>query len=224
MAWYRPVSRRARAGRDRGGGQPIHLLFRRRFGGVWRTNDGGVSWQPISDGSVISSIGAIAVFRLDPNVIYVGTASPACAQYFVRRWNVQTTDGGKTWTHIGLKDTRHIARLWIDPRNPDHVLLRPWAMHTGLMPSAVCSATNDGGKTWDKVLFKDDDTGAIDLAVDPHNSNVMFAALYQIRRSPWSMDSGGPGSGLYRSTDGGNTWKHLEGNGLPEGHSGPHWY
>ena len=77
--------------------------------------------------------------------------------------------------------------------------------------------TTDGGKTWDKVLYKDDDTGAIDLAVDPHNSNVMFAALYQIRRSPWSLDSGGPGSGLYRSTDGGNTWKHLEGNGLPEG-------
>ena len=129
----------------------------------------------------------------------------------------KTTDGGKTWQHIGLKDTQHIARVWIDPRNSDHALVAALGHAYGPNAERGIFRTTDGGKTWDKVLYKDDKSGGIDLAVDPHNSNVMFAALYQIQRTPWSLESGGPGSGLYRSTDGGNSWKHLEGKGLPEG-------
>src|SRR5208282_1226494 len=165
-----------------------------------------------------SSIGAIAVSESNLNVIYVGTGE-SCLRGNISYGDgvYKTTDGGKTWQHIGLKDTQHIARVWIDPRNSDHVLIAALGHAYGPNTERGIFRTNDGGKTWDKILYKDDKSGAIDLAVDPHNSNVMFAALYQIRRTPWSLESGGPGSGLYRSTDGGNSWKHLEGKGLPEG-------
>jgi len=199
-------------------GSPFTYYFGAVAGGVWRTTDGGVSWQPISDKSVISSIGAIAVSESNPNVIYVGTGE-SCLRGNISYGDgvYKTTDGGKTWQHVGLKDTQHIARVWIDPRNPDHVLIAALGHAYGPNPDRGIFRTTDGGKTWDKVLYKDDKSGAIDLAVDPHNSNVMFAALYQIQRTPWGMESGGPGSGLYRSTDGGNSWKHLEAKGLPEG-------
>ena len=199
-------------------GDPFTYYFGAVSGGVWRTNNGGMSWEPISDKSVMSSIGAIAVAESNPNVIYVGTGE-SCLRGNISYGDgmYKSTDGGKTWVHIGLKDTQHIARLWIDPRNPDHVLVAAMGHAYGPNTERGVFRTNDGGKTWDKVLYKDENTGAIDISVDPHNPNVVFAALYQIRRSPWSLDSGGPGSGLYRSTDGGSTWKHLEGNGLPEG-------
>ena len=199
-------------------GNPFTYYFGSVSGGVWRTNNGGVSWEPISDKSVMSSIGAIAVAESNPNVIYVGTGE-SCLRGNISYGDgmYKTTDGGKTWIHIGLKDSQHIARLWIDPRNPDHVLVAAMGHAYGPNTERGVFRTNDGGKTWDKVLYKDENTGAIDISVDPHNPNVVFAALYQIRRSPWSLDSGGPGSGLYRSTDGGSTWKHLEGDGLPEG-------
>ena len=199
-------------------GNSFTYYFGAVSGGVWRTNDGGVSWQPISDKSVMASIGAIAVAESNPNVIYVGTGE-SCLRGNISYGDgmYKTTDGGKTWVHLGLKDTQHIARLWIDPRNPDHVLVAAMGHAYGPNTERGVFRTNDGGKTWDKVLYKDENTGAIDISVDPNNPNIVFAALYQIRRSPWSLDSGGPGSGLYRSTDGGSTWKHLEGNGLPEG-------
>ena len=199
-------------------GSPYTYYFGSVAGGVWRTTDGGVSWQPISDKSVISSIGAIAVFESNPSVIYVGTGE-SCLRGNISYGDgvYKTTDGGKTWQHVGLKDTQHIARLWIDPRNPDHVLVAALGHAYGPNSERGIFRTNDGGKTWDKILYKDDKSGGIDLAVDPHNPNVMFAALYQIQRSPWGMESGGPGSGLYRSIDGGNSWKHLEGKGLPGG-------
>jgi photosystem II stability/assembly factor-like uncharacterized protein len=199
-------------------GSPFTYYFGSVGGGVWRTTDGGVSWQPISDKAVISSIGAIAVSESNPNVIYVGTGE-SCLRGNISYGDgvYKTTDGGKTWQHIGLKDTQHIARVWIDPRNPDHVLIAALGHAYGPNSDRGIFRTTDGGKTWDKILYKDDKSGAIDLAVDPHNSNVMFAALYQIQRTPWSMESGGPGSGLYRSTDGGNSWKHLEAKGLPDG-------
>jgi photosystem II stability/assembly factor-like uncharacterized protein len=199
-------------------GNPYTYYFGAVAGGVWRTTDGGVSWQPISDKGMISSIGAIAVSESDPAVIYVGTGE-SCLRGNISYGDgmYKTTDGGKTWQNIGLKDTQHIARVWIDPRNSNHVLVAALGHAYGPNSERGIYRTNDGGKTWDKVLYKDENSGGIDLSVDPHNSNVMFAALYQIRRTPWSLDSGGPGSGLYRSTDGGNTWKHLEGKGLPEG-------
>ena len=138
-------------------------------------------------------------------------------QHFLWRRRVQATDGGQTWTNVGLKDTRHIGAVMVDPRNPDIVLVAALGHAYGPNAERGVFRTTDGGKTWEKVLYKDDNTGAIDVAFDPHNSNMVFAALWQIRRTPWSFNSGGPGSGLYRSTDGGNTWKQLEGNGLPEG-------
>ena len=199
-------------------GDPYTYYFGAVAGGVWRTVDGGTSWQPISDKSVMASVGAIAVAESNPNVIYVGTGE-SCLRGNISYGDgmYKTTDGGKNWVHIGLKDTQHIARLWIDPHNPDHVLVAAVGHAYGPNTERGVFRTNDGGKTWDKVLFKDENTGATDLSVDPRNPNVVFAALYQVRRSPWSLDSGGPGSGLYRSTDSGSTWKHLEGNGLPEG-------
>jgi len=199
-------------------GSPFTYYFGGVAGGVWRTTDGGVSWQPISDKNVISSIGAIAVAESNPNVIYVGTGE-SCIRGNISYGDgvYKTTDGGKTWSHIGLNATQHIARVWIDPRNPDRVFVAALGHAYGPNADRGVFRTSDGGKTWEKVLYKDDKTGAIDIAVDPHNSNVMFAALYQVQRTPWGMDSGGPGSGLYRSTDGGNSWKRLEGKGLPEG-------
>jgi photosystem II stability/assembly factor-like uncharacterized protein len=107
--------------------------------------------------------------------------------------------------------------VWIDPRNPDRVFVAALGHAYGPNADRGVFRTSDGGKTWEKVLYKDDKTGAIDFAADPHNPNVMFSALYQVQRTPWGMDSGGPGSGLYRSTDGGTSWKRLEGKGLPEG-------
>src|SRR5258706_200046 len=187
-------------------GSPFTYYFGAVAGGVWRTTDGGVSWQPISDKSVISAIGAIAVSESNPNVIYVATGE-SCLRGNISYGDgvYKPTDGGKTWQHVGLKDTQHIARVWIDPRVPDHVLIAALGHAYGPNPDRGIFRTTDGGKTWEKILYKDDKSGAIDLAVDPHNSNVMFAALYQIQRTPWSMESGGPGSGLYRSTDGGKT-------------------
>ena len=199
-------------------GSPFTYYFGGVSGGVWRTTDGGSSWQPLSDKGMISSIGAIAVSESNPNVIYVGTGE-SCLRGNISYGDgvYKTTDGGKTWQNVGLKDTQHIARVWIDPRNSDHVLIAALGHAYGPNADRGIYRTTDGGKTWDKILYKDDKSGAIDLSVDPHNSNVVFAALYQIQRSPWGLESGGPGSGLYRSTDGGNSWTHLEKKGLPEG-------
>ena len=141
-------------------GNPFTYYFGGVAGGVWRTTDGGVSWQPISDKSVISSIGAIAVSESNPNVIYVGTGE-SCLRGNISYGDgvYKTTDGGKTWQHIGLKDTEHIARVWIDPRNSDHVLVAALGHAYGPNPDRGVYRTTDGGKTWDKVLYKDDKTG-----------------------------------------------------------------
>ena len=191
-------------------GSPFTYYFGGVAGGVWRTTDGGSSWQPLSDKGMISSIGAIAVSESNPNVIYVGTGE-SCLRGNISYGDgvYKTTDGGKTWQNVGLKDTQHIARVWIDPRNSDHVLIAALGHAYGPNADRGIYRTTDGGKTWDKILYKDDKSGAIDLSVDPHNSNVVFAALYQIQRSPWGLESGGPGSGLYRSMDGGNSWTLL---------------
>jgi photosystem II stability/assembly factor-like uncharacterized protein len=187
-------------------------------GGVWKTTNAGRTWKPISDKAGIESIGAIAVAPSDPNVIYVGTGEPSLRgdiTYGNGMW--KSTDGGKTWTHIGLLDTRHIATILVDPHNPNLVLVA--AIGHAFGPNAqrgVFRSTN-GGKTWTKVLYKDDKTGAVDLVFDPHNPRIVYAALYQELRTPWSFSSGGPGSGIYKSTDEGKTWTHLTGHGLPKG-------
>jgi len=187
-------------------------------GGVWKSTDAGTTWKPIFDKEPIASIGAIAVAPSDPNVVYVGTGEPDIRgdiSYGDGMW--KSTDAGKTWTHIGLDDSRHIAKILVDPRDPNTVLVA--AIGHAYAPNAERGVfrSTDGGKTWKKVLYKDAKTGAIDLAFDPNNSSIVYGALYQQVRLPWDYISGGPGSGIYKSTDGGATWKQLEGHGLPEG-------
>ncbi|MGO9269814.1 MAG: VPS10 domain-containing protein [Terriglobia bacterium] len=187
-------------------------------GGVWKTTDGGVNWTPLFDKETISSIGSIALAPSDPNVIYVGTGE-ACIRGNISYGDgvYKSVDGGKTWTNVGLKDTRQIGKVVVDPRNPDIVLVAALGHAYGPNEERGVFRSTDGGKTWQKVLYKDNKTGAIDVAFDPSNSHILFAALWEAHRTPYSLESGGPGSGLYKSGDGGSTWKRLQGHGLPGG-------
>src|SRR5438034_1060556 len=199
-------------------GEPDAYYFGAVAGGVWKTNDGGANWTPLFDKEPISSIGAIAVAPSDHNVIYAGTGEAAIRGNTTYGTGVfKSIDGGKTWTNVGLKDSRQIGALIVDPRNGDVVLVAALGHAFGPNQERGIFRTTDGGKTWTKVLSKDENTGGIDVVFDPHNPNIVFASLWQARRQPWFFSSGGPGSGLYRSEDNGITWKHLEGNGLPDG-------
>jgi photosystem II stability/assembly factor-like uncharacterized protein len=199
-------------------GEPDTYYFGAVAGGVWKTTDGGANWTPLFDKEPISSIGAIAIAPSDHNVIYAGTGEAAIRGNTTHGTGVfKSIDGGKTWQNVGLKDTRQIGALIVDPRNADVVLVAALGHAFGPNQERGIFRTADGGKTWTKVLSKDENTGGIDVVFDPHNPNIVFASLWQARRQPWFFSSGGPGSGLYRSEDNGITWKHLEGNGLPEG-------
>jgi photosystem II stability/assembly factor-like uncharacterized protein len=202
-------------------GDPTTYYFGGVAGGVWKSTNAGQSWLPIFDQQDIASIGALAVAPSDPNVVYVGTGE-ACI-----RGNIsygagvyRSRDAGKTWQAIGLRDTRHIGRVIVDPHDPNRVFVAALGHAFGPNAERGVFRTTDGGAHWTKVLFVDNDTGAIDVQLDPSNPQVMFAAMWQVRRSPWNLSSGGPGSGLYRSSDGGTTWKRLAGNGLPTGSYG----
>ena len=199
-------------------GNPNVYYFGAVAGGVWKTSNGGLTWEPLFDKQPVSSIGAIEVAPSDPNVIYVGTGE-GCLRGNISYGNgmYKSVDGGTTWMHIGLENTQHIARIAVDPRNSDIVFVAAVGHAYGPNPDRGVFRTTDGGKTWTKVLYKDDKTGAVDLSFDPANSHIIYAALYQIQRSPWGMESGGPGSGIYKSTDGGSIWKQIEAHGLPEG-------
>lgn len=199
-------------------GDPSTFYFGGAGGGVWRTTDGGQSWTSLTDEQPLASVGSIAVAESDPSVIYVGTGEASIRDHVSYGNGVyKSTDSGKTWSYIGLRDTQHIAKVLVHPRNPDLVYVAALGHAYGPNPERGVYRSSDRGKTWEKVLFKDDNTGAVDLVFDPRNPSVMFAALYEVQRTPWSMSSGGPGSGLYRSTDEGKTWKQLEGKGLPTG-------
>lgn len=188
-------------------------------GGIWRTTDAGNSWENISDGYFGGSIGAIAVSEWDPNIIYVGGGEVTV------RGNVSSGSGmwksdnaGETWSKIGLDNSRHIVRLRIHPKNPDLVYA---AVMGDLYKSSDVRGiyrTKDGGKTWDQVLFVNSDAGAVELVMDPNNPRVLYASTWRIRRTPYSLSSGGPGSAIWKSTDGGDTWKNISSNtGLPKG-------
>ena len=187
-------------------------------GGVWKTSDGGATWLPLTDGTRISSVGAMAVAPSNPNIIYVGTGEAAPRGDITYGDGVyRSTDGGKTWTFLGLADSRQIGALIVDPKDPDIVLVAAFGHAFGPNTERGVFRTTDGGRSWTKVLYKDAETGAIDVSFDPHDSRIVYAALWQARRQPWNFSSGGPGSGLYRSIDGGVTWMRLSGNGLPGG-------
>jgi photosystem II stability/assembly factor-like uncharacterized protein len=199
-------------------GEPNVFYFGAASGGVWKTSDSGANWTPIFDNVPVASVGAIAVAPSDHNIIYVGTGE-ACIRGNITYGNgvYKTTDGGRTWRNVGLRDTQHIGAVIVDPKNPNVVFVAALGHAYGPNDERGLFRTTDGGATWQKVLFKDNKTGAIDVVFDPANSSTLFASLWEIYRTPWSLSSGGPGSGLYKSTDGGATWKQLEGHGLPSG-------
>ncbi len=187
-------------------------------GGVWESTDSGATWKPIFDGQPNASIGAIAVAPSNPQVIYVGTGEGALrGDITVGNGVYKSVDAGKSWTHVGLADTRQIGALIVDPHNPDIVLVAALGHAFGPNAERGVFRSADGGRTWSKVLYKNENTGAIDVTFDPHDSRIVYAALWQVRRQPWNFSSGGAGSGLYRSTDGGLTFSELRGHGLPTG-------
>ena len=202
-------------------GDPSTYYFGAVSGGIFKSTNGGMTWMPVFDHQSTSSIGAIAVADSDHNILYAGTGE-ACLRGNISYGDgvYKSTDAGRTWTNVGLKDSRHIGAVIIDPRNPDIVLVAALGHAFGPNTERGVFRTADGGKTWQKVLYKDENTGAIDVVFDPKNSSIVYAALWQVRRQPWYFNSGGPGSGLYKSVDGGVTWKQLTGHGLPEGELG----
>ncbi|MBV9342176.1 MAG: glycosyl hydrolase, partial [Acidobacteria bacterium] len=199
-------------------GDPRTYYFGGVAGGIWKSTDSGVSWKPLFEHETTSSMGAIAIADSNHNVIYAGSGEGCIRGNMSYGDGVyKSIDGGQTWKNVGLRDTQHIGALIIDPRDPNVVFVAALGHAYGPNSERGIFRTRDGGKTWDKVLFKDEHTGGIDVVFDPHNSNILFASLWQVVRTPYSLDSGGPGSGLYKSTDGGTTWKRLAGNGLPDG-------
>ncbi|PYO91129.1 MAG: glycosyl hydrolase [Gemmatimonadetes bacterium] len=200
--------------------QPLTFYFGGTGGGVWKTTDGGLTWTPISDKVFrAGSIGAIEVAPSDPNVIYVGTGeSPIRGNVSPGNGVYKSTDEGKTWTHVGLPNSGQIGAIRVHPTNADLVYVAVLGHAFGPNPDRGVFRSKDGGKTWEKVLFRSDSAGAVDLAMDPANPRILYAAFWQARRGPWYMSSGGAGSGLFKSTDGGDTWKEITRNeGLPKG-------
>ena len=199
-------------------GDPTTYYFGATGGGVWKTTDGAVTWTSVFDKQGTSAIGSLAIAPSDTNIVYVGTGE-ACIRGNISHGDgvYKTLDGGKTWKNVGLRDSRAIGRVIVDPKNADIVFVAALGHPYGSNSERGIFRTIDGGKTWEKVLYKDENTGGIDVAFDPHNSNIIFASLWEAHRTPWSLVSGGPGSGLYRSNDGGSTWKRLEEHGLPKG-------
>jgi len=189
-------------------------------GGVWKAVDGGHRWNPIFDEQPVSSIGSIAVAASDPNVLYVGSGE-ANIRGNVAAGNgiYKSVDGGKSWNHVWNQEGQ-IGTMVVDPRNADVAFAAVLGHAFGPNPERGVYRTRDGGRTWQQVLKKDDQTGASDVALDPSNPHIVFAGLWQARRRPWDLTSGGPGSGLYVSRDGGDSWKQLTGKGLPKGNWG----
>ncbi|MCK4430781.1 MAG: glycosyl hydrolase, partial [Candidatus Aminicenantes bacterium] len=200
--------------------QAFTYYFGATGGGVWKTEDGGLNWKPVSDGFFkTGSVGAIAISEWDLNVVYVGMGeAPIRGNVSHGDGMYKSTDAGKTWKHIGLADTSQISRVRIHPRNPDLVYVAALGHIYGQNQERGVFRTEDGGKTWKKILFRSDKAGAIDLILDPLNPRIIYAAIWEACRTPYSLTSGGPGSGLFKSTDGGDTWKEISRNkGLPKG-------
>jgi photosystem II stability/assembly factor-like uncharacterized protein len=190
-------------------------------GGIFKTTDNGVTFAPVFEKEAVHSIGAIAVDQAHPNNVWVGTGERANRQS--SSWGdgvYRSTDAGRTWTNVGLRDSEHIGRIVVHPTNPDVVFVAAMGHLWGPNPERGLYRTTDGGRTWAPVLQVDADTGVVDVAMDPSDASVMYAATYQRRRTAFGFDGGGPGSGLYKSTDGGATWQKLSGHGLPEGEYG----
>jgi len=191
-------------------------------GGLWRSNNGGTTWEPLFDDQPVSSIGAVAVHPQNPDIIWVGTGEGNPRNSVGVGYGIyKSIDGGRSWKSLGLEKTEKIHRLILHPKDPDIAYAAALGTTWGENPERGVYKTTDGGKNWDKVLFVDEKTGCADLIMDPQNPDKLFAAMWQHRRWPWFFQSGGPGSGLYRSYDGGESWQEITAeDGLPQGELG----
>src|SRR6059036_646510 len=181
-------------------------------GGVFRSENNGTTFEPVFQTYGTASIGDIAIHPTKPNIVYVGTGEANNRQTSSFGDGIyKTTDGGKTFTHVGLRETQSIARIVIDPRSPDTVYVASPGHLFGPNPERGIFKTTDGGKTWNKIKFIDNDTGFEDIAIDPSNSNILYAASYQRRRSGCCFNGGGPGSAIWKTTDAGKSWSKLTG-------------
>ena len=202
---------------------PMVFYFGAVGGGVWKTTDGGTYWEPITDNYfTTSAVGAIAVSDSDPNVIYAGTGE-ACIRGNVTHGDgvYKSTDAGKSWKNMGLNDSRHISRIRIHPKNPDIVYVAALGHAFGPNKERGIFKSTDGGSTWNQVLYKSDEAGAADLSMDITNPRILYAAIWQAKREPFNFTSGGPDSGIHKSTDGGDTWEDISSKpGLPDGIKG----
>ena len=200
--------------------RPYEYYMGATGGGLWKTTDGGVTWRPVTDDQIhSSSIGAVAVAPSNPDVVYIGTGESDIRGNIIQGDGAyKSTDAGKTWMHIGLAETQNISKIRVHPTNPDVVYVAAFGHHAAANAERGVFRSKDGGKTWDKVLFRNDKTGAIELVLDPSNPQVMYAALWEAYRNSWEMSSGGSGSGIFKSTDGGDHWTEISRNpGLPKG-------
>jgi len=189
-------------------------------GGLWKTTDGGITWRAVTDGQIhSSSVGAVAVAPSNPDVVYIGTGEADIRGNIIQGDGAyKSTDAGKTWTHIGLAETQVIAKIRVHPTNPDLVYVAAFGHHAAPNPDRGVYRSKDGGKTWEKILFRDNKTGANELIIDPNNPQVIYVAMWEAHRNSWEMSSGGPGSGIFKTTDGGDHWTEISRNpGLPKG-------
>jgi len=199
--------------------RPNEYYFGATGGGLWKTVDGGISWKPVTDGKIrSSSVGAVAVAESNPDVVFIGMGEVQLRGNIMQGDGVyRSADAGKTWTHMGLDNTQAIARIRIDKTNPDLVYVAALGKPSAPSSERGVYRSRDGGKTWQRVLYRNDSTGAVDLVIDPNNPKILFASMWQAYRIPWKMSSGGAGSGLFRSTDGGDTWTELtRAKGMPK--------
>jgi photosystem II stability/assembly factor-like uncharacterized protein len=198
-------------------GDPLTYYVGAASGGVWMTSDGGTHWDPVFDVEPVQSIVSLAIARSDPNIVWAGTGEAHIRSHIsIGQGVYKSMDAGKTWKLMGLEKTGRVARVVIDPTDPKVVLVCALGTAYGPQPERGVFRTTDGGTTWTRVLFVDEHTGCSDLAMDPKNPRVLFAGMWQIEIHTWGRTSGGPGSGLFVSRDGGVTWKRLEGHGLPK--------
>src|SRR6476646_11270428 len=198
-------------------GDPLVYYAGSASGGIAKTIDGGVHWQQIFDDQPVQSIGALAVSTSDPNIVWAGTGEAWIRSHIsIGEGIYKSTDAGRTWKLMGLEKTGRIGRVVIDPANPQTVLACALGTAYGPQPERGVFRTTDGGATWQRTLFVDENTGCSEVAMNPKNPRIVFAGMWQIEIHTWGRESGGPGSGLFVSRDGGVTWTKLTGHGLPQ--------